>query len=260
MSAEDILPEASASHRVVVVGASAGIGRSFARSAIAAGHDVVLSSRRADALETVVADAGGGQVLTVDVADPASRASFAAALAEGPAVDLLLVTVGMADLRLLADTDDAVWATTLATNLVGVARLLSEVRPLLAPDGIAAVMSTETGRRPRTGLVPYGAAKVGLEAVLEGLRIEHPGLRVSCIVVGATFPTEFGSSFAPDVLGPAMEDWQHHGRLQQEFMKPAEVAAVLLDVYTTALRHPSVGIEEITVRSPSPVLGATSDP
>lgn len=244
-----------AGRRVVVVGATAGIGRSFARCALASGADVVLAARRRDVLDTMIADAGTGTAVALDIADRAGRAAFVSVVGEGPPVDLVLVTVGVADLCLLRDVDEERWMKTLSTNLIGVARLIEDLRPLLTPTGIVAVTSSETGRVPRKGLVHYGASKAALDAVLAGLRTEHVGLRISCIVLGATYPTEFGDSFDPDQLSDAMTSWQAHGLLPQEFMCPDEVGAVLLDVYSTALRHPSVGIEEIALQSPSPVLG-----
>lgn len=241
--------------RIVVVGASAGIGRAFAVRAAAEGADLVLAARRKEVLDDLVAEAGAGIGVALDVCHPTSRAALVELLADGPPVDLVFVTVGMADLRPLSDTDEARWSAMLATNLVGVTRLLDEVRPVLAPTGILAVTSSETGRRPRMGLVPYAATKAGLEAVLSGLRMEHPGLRVSCIVIGATYPTDFGNAFEPDHLVASMESWQRHGFMSQEFMSPEDVGAVLVDLYATALRHPGVGVEDITLRSPSPVLG-----
>lgn len=246
--------------RVVVVGASAGIGRAFALRAVAEGADVVLAARRKDILDAAIASAGSGTGVVLDVGDPASRAAFVTTLQGGAPVDLVLVTVGVADLRPLSDTDEERWSAMLTTNLVGVTRLLDEVRPALAPIGILAVISSEIVRQPRMGLVPYAATKAGLEAVLAGLRVEHPGLRVSCIVVGATVPTDFGTSFQAEHLVPAMASWEHHGRFQQAFMVTDDVASVLVDVYATALRHPGVGVEEITLRSPSPVLGVEAQP
>ena len=245
--------------RVVVVGASAGIGRAFAVRAARAGADLVLASRRLDALDGAVAEGGAGTALALDVCDADSRSRFVAALAEGPPVDLVLVTVGVASLRPLSETDDAAWTATLVTNLVGVAGLLADLRPVLATDGVLAVLSSESGRRPRRGLVPYAASKAGLDAFLAGFRVEHPGTRVSCVVVGATFPTEFGTGFEAQHLGPAMEDWQRHGQLHQQYMTPDEVAAVLQDVLAAALRNPGVGIDEIVLRSPSPVLGTPTE-
>jgi NAD(P)-dependent dehydrogenase (short-subunit alcohol dehydrogenase family) len=242
--------------RVVVAGASAGIGRSFAVQAAKAGAEIVVGARRTEVLAEVVAEAGGGTAVVLDVCDAASRKAFVAGAAEHlGAFDLFLVSAGWADLRPLAETDEETWERTVATNLIGLNRLFTAALPHLAPEGIISVLSSESAGRPRRGLVPYAASKAGLEASLHGWRVEHPGVRISCVVVGATFPTEFGLAFDGDHLVSAMDDWQRHGLVQEEFMLPTDVAGCLVDVYGSALRYPGVGVEEIRLRSPSPVLG-----
>ncbi|MGZ4784600.1 MAG: SDR family NAD(P)-dependent oxidoreductase, partial [Acidimicrobiales bacterium] len=57
-----------AGRRVLVVGASAGVGRAFAELAIRAGARVVLAARRAERLDEIVAAAGGGVAVAGDVA------------------------------------------------------------------------------------------------------------------------------------------------------------------------------------------------
>jgi NAD(P)-dependent dehydrogenase (short-subunit alcohol dehydrogenase family) len=246
--------------RVVVAGASAGIGRCFAVAAVQAGADVVIGARRTDVLDDVIKEAGGGTAVALDVCDAASRARFVTGAAEQlGAFDLVLSCVGWADMRPLAETDDDAWARTVATNLIGPTRLLTDVLPALAPEGIVAVLSSETVTRPRRDLVPYAASKAAGEAALQGLRLEHPGTRVSCVVVGATFPTEFGKDFDGDRLVIALEDWQRHGLLQEEFMVPEDVAGCLVELYGAALRYPGVCVEEILLRSPSPVLGTSQE-
>ena len=250
-----------AGRRVVVVGASAGIGRAFAVQAVEHGADVVLGARRADVLDAAVAEAGGGTPIPIDVCDGASRERFVAAAAERLGeVDLLLCTAGYADVRPLADTDDEIWARTVATNLVGINRLLSLVRPVLAPTGVLAVLSSETAAQPRLGLAAYAASKAALETSLEGWRVEHPGTRISCVVVGATFPTEFGNHFDGEHLGAAMAEWQRRGLLPEEYMTPEDVAGCLVDVYATALHHPAVSIERIVLRPASPPLSRLDAP
>jgi NAD(P)-dependent dehydrogenase (short-subunit alcohol dehydrogenase family) len=245
--------------RVVVVGASSGIGRHFAVRAVKAGADVVLGARRADVLAEVVAEAGGGTALTVDVTDPASRTAFLAAAGERP-IDLLLISSGHAEMRALARSDDEAWARTMAVNVVGVDRLVTAALPALSPTGVVAVLSSEAAHRPRWGLVPYAASKAALEAAVQGWRVEHRGVRVSCVVVGATFPTGMGEAFDLDELGPALEDWQRHGLLQEEMMTPEDFAGFLVDLYSAALRFPGVNIDHIVLRSPSPVAGAGAGP
>jgi NAD(P)-dependent dehydrogenase (short-subunit alcohol dehydrogenase family) len=237
--------------RVVVVGASSGIGRHFAVGAVKAGADVVVGARRADVLAEVVAEAGGGTAL----ADAASRTAFLAAAGERP-IDLLLASSGHAEMRALVRSDDEAWARVLAVNVVGVDRLVAEALPLLSPTGVVAVLSSEAAHRPRWGLVPYAASKAALEAAVQGWRVEHRGVRVSCVVVGATHPTGMGAAFDVAELGPALEDWQRHGLLQEEMMAPEDFAAFLVDLYSAALRFPGVNVDQIVLRSPSPVAGA----
>jgi hypothetical protein len=104
--------------------------------------------------------------------------------------------------------------------------------------------------------MPYAASKAALEASLTGWRIEQPGTRISCVIVGATFPTEFGVHFDAEVLGPALEAWTKQGLLPEEFMTPDDVAGCLADLYGAALRRPGVCVDQIVLRSPSPPLGS----
>lgn len=242
--------------RVVVVGASGGIGRAFAVHAVRQGAEVVVGARRGEVLDEVVKEAGGGHAAVVDVCDGDSREAFVAGARDRlGAIDLLLCTVGYAELRTLADTDEEVWARTLATNVVGLNRLLALALPALSPIGVLAVLSSESTSSPRKWLMPYTASKAALEASLRGWRIEHPGTRVSCVIVGATFPTEFGANFDPNVLGPALEVWVRQGVIPEELMPTDDVAACLADIYGSALRHPGVCVDEVVLRSPSAPLG-----
>lgn len=243
--------------KVVVVGASAGIGRAFAIRAAKSGAVLVAGARRRAALAEVRAAAGAGETVTVDVCDGASRDRFVTSVGDllGE-VDLVLCTVGYAELRTLADTDDACWERTMATNVVGTTRLLAAMVPLLSRRGVLSVLSSETATVPRRGLVPYAASKAALEATLKGFRAEHPGVRLSCVVVGATYPTEFGDRFGADELGPSMASWQTHGLLQEEYMDPDDVAGNLAGLLGAAVDHPGVCVEHVVLRSPSPVIGA----
>lgn len=244
-------------NRVVVIGASAGIGRAFAIRAAKGGADLVVGARRPEALAEVRAEAGAGETVPVDVCDGASRDRFVAAVREHLGeVDLVLCTVGYAELRTLADTDEACWEQTMSTNVVGTTRLLAAMLPLLSPHGVLSVLSSETAAAPRRGLVPYAASKAALEATLQGFRVEHPGVRLSCVVVGATYPTEFGDRFGSDELGPSMTSWQAHGLLQEEYMAPDDVAGSLVGLLGAAVDHPGVCVEHVVLRSPSPVIGA----
>jgi NAD(P)-dependent dehydrogenase (short-subunit alcohol dehydrogenase family) len=242
-----------AGRRVLVVGASAGIGRAFAVRAVKAGAEVVLVARRAEALAEVVAEAGGGHAIAADICDEAGLTNLINEAAGG--IDLVVQCAGAAPLRLLADSDAEDWRRTLEINVVAVNRLIQALVPHVAPGGIVAVLTSEAAARPWTGMVHYAASKAAQEAALKGWRLEHPEVRFAAVAVGPTQPTEFGDGFDPDLLGRTFADWAHHGMLPETFMDTDDLAGVLIGTLAAALAHPGIGIEHLVLRSPSPAMG-----
>jgi NADP-dependent 3-hydroxy acid dehydrogenase YdfG len=240
---------------VLVVGASAGIGRAFGIHAAKTGAKVALVARRADRLDDVQREAPGATTIVADVcdADDCTRMVAAAVAANGP-IDLVFHAAGVAPLRSLADTGEADWQQVLATNLIGVQSVIKAALAHMVSRGIVAVLSSETVSKPRVGLGAYGASKAALEQSLSTWRLEHDDLRFACLEVGATQPTEFGAAFDMEVLGPAMETWARHGLTQAEYMDTDDVAQFFVTMLGAALDHPGIAVEHIVLRSPSPVV------
>lgn len=239
---------------VLVVGASAGIGRALGAAAVGDGARVVLAARRKDRLEEAVAEAGGGHAVVADACEDGGCARMVTEATDliGP-LDLVVYSAGAAPLRPLAETDADDWRSVLATNVVGANELVRAAVGRMAPGGIVAVLSSETVRSPRWGLGAYGASKAALEASLRSWRHEVPEVRFSCVAVGQTFPTGFGAGFGEAELTEAFGHWGRHGQLQAEFMTPEGVARTLATTFAVALAHPDVGVEDLVLRSPSPV-------
>jgi NAD(P)-dependent dehydrogenase (short-subunit alcohol dehydrogenase family) len=101
----------------------------------------------------------------------------------------------------------------------------------------------------------YNASKAALEESLKIWRAEEPRVRFSCVAVGATVPTEFGSEFDPELLVASLDDWTRRGLMHEQFMPTDELAAVLVGTLAAALQWPSIGIDHISLRSASPVVG-----
>lgn len=241
-----------AGRTVLVVGASAGLGRAVAIRAAQAGARVALAARRAEELATAVEEAGGGTPIVADLRRPGdcARLGDEAARALG-AIDLAFIAAGAASLCWLEDATERDWAVAFETNVIGVNLVIQSLLPALAPGAIVAACSSESVGRPHAGLVAYGASKAALEESLRGWRTEHPGIRFGCVSVGATVPTEFGSSWDPEQLGRAMDAWARHGLARSELMRTDEVAEVLVTTFGVAAAHPGVGVEQLTVRSPA---------
>jgi len=89
--------------RVLVIGASAGIGRALAVRAVQEGAQVLMAARRGAELEKAAAEARGGQPVTVDVRVPEDCARLATAARETLGqIDILAFTVGAATLSMMA--------------------------------------------------------------------------------------------------------------------------------------------------------------
>ncbi len=246
--------------RVVVVGASAGIGRAFALAAVGAGAEVVLVARRGDRLAEVIAEAGGGSAVVADVAQPDDCVRLAAeAAATLGRIDLVLYAAGCSTLRRLVDMEPADWQRVLSTNVAGFNQVVQAMAPAaLGPGAVIAALSSEVVGRPQPGLVAYGVSKAALEESVRGWRIEHPELRFCSVGVGATTPTEFGNDFDLDQLGPLMEEWVSRGFLPSTFMNTDELARLLVDVLGSMLSAPTVAIEHLLLRSPTAPIADAS--
>ncbi|MED5810891.1 SDR family oxidoreductase [Mycolicibacterium sp. 050232] len=237
-----------AGRRIVVVGASAGIGRAFAVAADKEGAELLAVARRAEKLtelgcrSTVVAD--------IRVAEDCIRVGSAAADTLGE-VDLLLVCAGYAPLKMFAEVTAADWADVLQTNVIGVHQIIAAHMDVLTPSAIVAVLSSDSVRQPHRALGAYSSSKAAMERTLVAWRLEHPGRRFSCIEIGATVPTDFISEFDPELLGTVAGEWISRGLVPETHMTPESVADTLAGVFATAIDNPNVGLDHLTLKSPA---------
>jgi NAD(P)-dependent dehydrogenase (short-subunit alcohol dehydrogenase family) len=242
-----------AGRRVVVIGASSGLGRGMATVAANEGAAVVVAARRAERLADVVAEAPGAVAIPLDLRDEASRSAFAASVREELGqIDVLVVASGAAPLRRFAETSDVEWLATIETNLIGVNQTVSALIDLLAPGSITLAISSESVDEPRSHLGAYGASKAALEHSMSQWSEEYPWLRFSVVSLGATIPTEFGDGFGHDELVDALNAWGASGRNQAAFMDTSEVCTMLARTIAALVDAPSIGMPRIVLRSPSP--------
>jgi NAD(P)-dependent dehydrogenase (short-subunit alcohol dehydrogenase family) len=246
--------------RVLVIGASAGIGRAIATQCVRRGASVAFCARRPEVLEAAVADAGGGTVVTGDV----RVAEDCDAIVEHTVgalggIDAICYSAAMSPLRLLSDTSAEDWRAVLDTNVIGAALVTRAALPHLSPRAVVAFLSSESVGRPRHGLVAYAASKLALEELIRGYRTEHPELRFAKVTVGATIPTEFGLEFDMELAGQLFPVWIAHGEMRANYMDVDDVGEVIADHLASALLHPEVDVQEIVLRPPGPLLTDVSE-
>jgi NAD(P)-dependent dehydrogenase (short-subunit alcohol dehydrogenase family) len=246
--------------RVVVVGASAGIGREIARQAIRDGAIVLLAARRVQRLTELVAEVGGGIPVAVDICDPGSCANLAERVStELGTADLVVCTAGYSPLRPFDELTSEVWRRVLDINVIGIHQLVRSLLPVLSLGALTAVMSSESTLQPRDHLGAYGSSKAALEFSMRIWRMEQAPLRFTTLIVGATFPTDFGVDFELERLLPAMQSWTRHGATQEKLMTPEGVASAVVGSLASIIDQPDISIDSIVIRSPSPVVGDSAD-
>jgi NADP-dependent 3-hydroxy acid dehydrogenase YdfG len=144
-----------------------------------------------EALEAVAAPIGA-RALPLDVTDPASVAAFCA---EVPECSLLVNNAGGAKgLAPVADADEDAWRWMFETNVLGLARVTKTLLPALVAsgDGHIVLVGSIAGLRGYPGGAGYNAAKFGVRAIGQVLRLELLGqpVRVTEVDPGAV-ETEF---------------------------------------------------------------------
>ena len=243
--------DALAGRRVLVVGASSGIGRATALRCAARGADVVFSGRRQDRLDEAVATAGRGHAIAVDVTDPAQCAALARRAAELlDGIDLIVFAAAVSRIVRLRDASAEDWQEILGTNVVGPALVIGAALPYLRPGAMVALLSSESVGAPFPGLVPYGTSKAALEELVRGFRVEHPEVRFCRVTIGSTEGTEFARDFDVELSAELFPRWVALGRLPDRLMLADEVSAVLADSLAVALATPGVDCQDLVLRAP----------
>jgi short-subunit dehydrogenase len=172
--------------RALLTGASGGLGRAIAGALHARGAHVLLSGRRADALEEVAAQLGGNaEVLVADLSD----AGAGAALAErAGAVDVLVSNAGLPASGPLDDFSRDQIDRAIDVNLRAPMQLARALVPGMAGRGRGHVvlMSSLSGKTGSAGSSVYSATKFGLRGFAAGLRAD---LHASGVGVTVIFPS-----------------------------------------------------------------------
>lgn len=181
---------------VWITGASGGIGAALARQLAARGARLVLSARRADALEAVKADCVDAGlewdsvlVLPLDVTATSSMpAAVEAVLAHFGHIDLLVNNAGISQRSLCLETELDVYRRLFEIDVIGQIALTKQVLPHMVTRGsghvaVTASVAGKVGVPLRTG---YCAAKHAVMGFFDALRTEvaHLGIGVTTIVPG----------------------------------------------------------------------------
>lgn len=232
--------------RILVTGATSGIGRAMALALHRAGHGVLAVGRTAAALDSLAREAPGIETLALDLS---CRDAVAGALA-GRHIDVLVNNAGVMpppgpfDAMDLADID-----RTLAVNLQSVLWLTRLVVPQMRARGAGHVVFTgsSAGHAPGADFAVYAATKAAIAAFAAGLRgdLAASGVRVTEIVPGRVETPLYARVLTEDVRTAMYEG--------DRSLQPEDVAAALLAVLSLPARADITRIDIMPTRPVPPI-------
>ena len=200
--------------RVLVVGASSGIGREVAVQLGAGGARVVLAARRADRLIEAVAEVGDGASSVVcDVRDPAQcDAVVASAVERLGGLDAVVYATAVDPLVRLVDTDLERWRQVYETNVFGASLVTrAALAPLTESGGRMIYISATSVGRPLPGMGAYETSKAALDELVRAWRGEHPEIGFCNVAVGNTLGTEVHQTWDRELLVELSPVWEARG-------------------------------------------------
>lgn len=181
----------------LITGASSGIGKATAIALDKLGIQCVLCGRRMEKLQELQAVlTNESAILTFDVSD---KSAVLAAISSLPAafenIDILINNAGNAHgFGSLADGVLGDWDAMLNSNVTGLLYVSKAVIPgmIKRQSGHVVNLSSVAGKQTYAGGTVYCATKKAVEAISEGMRLDHTqhGIKVTNIAPGAV-ETEF---------------------------------------------------------------------
>ncbi len=249
------------SMKVVVVGASSGLGRCVAVGLAKRGATVALMARRRDRLVAAANEAGPDALpVTCDVTDESGCRAAIEEAADGlGGIDGLVYATGIGPLGRLAEFDVATWRRVFDTNVIGASLVTAAALPhLSASSGSAAYLSSISASTtpPWPGLGAYAVSKAALDKLVEAWRAEHPRIGFTRVTVGdcaggdGDSMTEFSSGWDQELAGEMASIWIARQLIAGALLDVDE----LVRVVDTVLRcGPTASIPTVTVvpRPPS---------
>ncbi|HMW57429.1 MAG: SDR family oxidoreductase [Candidatus Accumulibacter phosphatis] len=160
--------------RILLTGASGGLGQELAQQLTDAGAALLLAGRDSGRLGSLVASLGPGAAsICADLGRPDGIAALAGAAREFD-INVLINNAGIGAFGLFEHQDWATIEQVLATNLEAPIHLTQALLPWLKAQPQAAIVNIGStfGSLPFPGFAAYSAAKAGLRGFSQALRRE----------------------------------------------------------------------------------------
>jgi NADP-dependent 3-hydroxy acid dehydrogenase YdfG len=233
--------------KILITGASSGIGEATAEAIVAEGGSVALGARRKDRLDELADKLGdSAHAFEADIGEEAqAKALVEGAIDSMGGLDGLINNAGVMLLGPLQGADPEEWRTMINVNCLGLLYCTHYALPVMRDGGGGDIVnvSSVAGRTAALGSGVYNMTKWGVVGFSESLRQEgsHIGVRVTCVEPGFVETELQGHNTHPMVVERIEKMKESAGKV----LEAVDIANAI--VY--ALSQPKhVSLNEILVR------------
>jgi NAD(P)-dependent dehydrogenase (short-subunit alcohol dehydrogenase family) len=174
------MPDSQSEKRLLLFGASRGLGLAIAQAYLKLGWRVVATARKetGTALHALVDKADGRlEIEIVDIADPAQLAALHKRVGSSR-FDLLFVNAGVKndDRETIADVSTEEFVRVMVTNALSPLRVVEAFQDLVPPTGAIAIMSSGLGsvsNNETGGYEVYRGSKAALNTLMRSFAARH---------------------------------------------------------------------------------------
>lgn len=183
--------------RILITGASSGLGRGMAREFARAGSDLALCARRLDRLEALKAELEAAHpgirvsIHSLDVTDHEQVFAVFAAARDGlGGLDRVIVNAGIGQGAPVGKGQFALNRSIVETNFLAALAQCEAAVEIFRAAGeghLVLISSMSAMRGMRGGLTAYAASKAGVASLAEGIRtdmLRKPSIKISTIYPG----------------------------------------------------------------------------
>ncbi|OYY95285.1 MAG: short chain dehydrogenase [Hydrogenophilales bacterium 28-61-23] len=195
--------------RILLTGATGGLGQALARALAEQGADLLLAGRDEERLAACVSGLGGTGRIALGLRADLNLAEDIAKTAEAArafGVDVLINNAGVNAFGLYEQQDWRTLAQVMATNLIAPMQLTHALLPWLKGRERAAIVNIGStfGSLPFPGFAAYSGAKAGLRGFSQALRRELADSRVAVVHVAPRAIATALNSAAVNALNHAL--------------------------------------------------------
>jgi NAD(P)-dependent dehydrogenase (short-subunit alcohol dehydrogenase family) len=218
--------------RVLITGASSGVGLAAARQFVAEGATVALLARRDDLLQNLARELGPtAHPYAVDVSDPEAVATtVTAADATLGGLDVAINSAAVVDPITLENLSAAQWRRVIDINLSGSFYVAREaaLRMRAAGGGVIINIGSDLASMGHPNFIHYCAAKAGVVGLTRGMAAElAPTVRVNAVCPGPIDTPMMDAQLALTEDPDATRQASMRSVPLRRFASPEEIAAAV---------------------------------